>query len=121
MVQQRWQQWFWLVAAFNLLFGVGALAAPATVTSIVGLPPFLDPLMTQLAGLLIAMFGVAYALVAVDLSRRELVWLGVIGKGLAPTLFIAAWWQGRIGAVAAASGAMDWVFALSFAVFLARK
>ena len=64
-----WRIFMFAAAAFNLLIGVGGL---------------LDPVSTlegRVVGLLVACFGLVYALVATDIERyRPMLWAGVIGK-----------------------------------------
>ncbi|MFN2098815.1 hypothetical protein [Altererythrobacter sp. MF3-039] len=64
-----WRIFMFAAAAFNLLIGVGGLLDPAATVE------------GRMTGLLVACFGVVYALVATDIARyRPMLWAGVIGK-----------------------------------------
>ena len=64
-----WRWFLFAAAGYNLLIGVGAMADPAATTD------------GRVIGLLVACFGIIYALVAGDLARfRPVLWAGVIGK-----------------------------------------
>ena len=65
----NWRIFMFVAAGFNLLIGVGGMLDPAA--SVDG----------RMVGLLVACFGVVYALVATDIARyRPMLWAGVIGK-----------------------------------------
>lgn len=118
MTESQARSLFLAAAIFNVSFGIVAVISPELLSSTLGLPPVSDYLMTQVSGLTVACLGGCYWIISRDLSRRDLVVLGAVGKVLAPLLFLSAWRQGRIGAMAMAAGAMDWVFAAAFLVFL---
>lgn len=66
---QSWRIFMFAAAAFNLLIGMGGLLDPAATVE------------GRMTGLLVACFGVVYALVATDIARyRPMLWAGVIGK-----------------------------------------
>lgn len=64
--------WNWVLfaaAVYNLVIGVGGLLDPNASTE------------GRVVGLLVACFGLVYALVGTDIARfRPMLWAGVIGK-----------------------------------------
>ena len=64
--------WRWVLfaaAAYNLVIGVGGLLDPAATVE------------GRVVGLLVACFGLVYALVGSNIARfRPMLWAGVIGK-----------------------------------------
>ena len=64
-----WQAVLFGAATFNLLIGIGGLIDPVATTE------------GRIVGLLVACFGIVYALVGTDIARfRPMLWAGVIGK-----------------------------------------
>lgn len=82
-----WKAVFAIAALFNLTVGLPLLLAPAAFYASLGQPPPPDILSSQTAGLLIAVFGIGYAMVARDpVANRPILWLGVIGKTPLPLI-----------------------------------
>ena len=64
-----WQIVFWAAAAYNLVIGAGGLFQPSAARE------------GRVIGLLVAAFGVVYAIVALDPVRfGPMLWAGVLGK-----------------------------------------
>ncbi|MES2035015.1 MAG: hypothetical protein V4466_12635 [Pseudomonadota bacterium] len=116
-----WKTVFALAAAFNLLVGLPLLLAPAAFLKLAGGSTSPDLLSAQMSGLLIAVFGVGYAMIAVNpVANRPIAWLGVFGK---TPLILLVWLQVRAGHAPPSSlglPAVDLVFAALFLAFLLR-
>jgi hypothetical protein len=116
---KRWKIVFAVAAVFNMLVGLPLVLAPGAFYGALGQAAPDDILSVQTAGLLIAVFGVGYAMVARDPpAHRAIVWLGVIGKTPLPIL---TWLQIQAGKASmdtlfVALG--DWVFVGLFLAFL---
>jgi len=64
-----WQAVLFGAAGYNLVVGVGGLVDPVATTD------------ARIVSLLVACFGVVYALVGTDIARfKPMLWAGVIGK-----------------------------------------
>lgn len=106
------RDWRWLMitaAAYNLVIGGVTLLNPAATAE------------GRVVGLLVACFGIVYALVARDLARfRPMLWAGVVGKAgvialLAPLVMT--------GAIPPGTGPIlvgDALFAVAFLILLLR-
>lgn len=114
-----WRIVFGLGAAFNLATGLPLLFATAAFLKMAGGSASPDILSAQLAGLLISVLGVGYAMVAYDpAANRPIAWLGVIGK---TPLILIVWLQIQAGkAPIGALGlpTIDLIFAGLFLAFL---
>jgi hypothetical protein len=77
----------WLAAGYNLLAGAGMLCFVHEGYKLLGMhKPELN-LPVQLVGMLVAIFGLGYALVAVDpVTNRNVLLLGFLTKLLGPLL-----------------------------------
>jgi uncharacterized membrane protein YfcA len=120
MREDSWRRLFVVAASFNFAAGLPALLAPAAALETFGLAPLPDHLFVRATGLLVATYGIGYWLVSRRLDRREIVWLGVIGKLGVVVLFTSAWLQGSLPTRAFAVGMGDLLFALAFLAFLRR-
>ena len=119
-MEAAWRWVFWVAAFFNFAVGIPMLAAPGTMLELIGATADGELTFHRLAGLLVACFGVIYALVAGDLARyRPLVWLAVAGKIGVAALFVGPWLDGKVGAPAFALAMGDLAFGIAFASFLA--
>jgi len=118
MSDPAWKIMFAVAAIFNVIIGLPFLLAPAQGLAMLGFAPQPLLLFAQLAGSLILMFGVSYAMIARNLVLRELVWLGVIGKLLAVTVFALYKLDGEMSDMVFALGMGDLVFAALFLWFL---
>src|SRR5262245_33523445 len=114
-----WRLFFAFVAAFNLLVGGFMLFAANQAAAQLGLSGAAAPYAVALAGLLIAVFGLAYAIVAWNpLPNRTLVTLGAIGKASAAVLASYHAYLGHIGHGTYVMGVFDLVLALIFVIYL---
>lgn len=123
MTGKFWPALFGGAALYNFAAGLPPLLIPSLSAENLGLPPY-DPqhiIIAQLAGLLICLFGIGYAMVAMGTpGGREIVILGMIGK-LGVVLLVAGhllWGHAPLGLAVAAGG--DFLFALAFLVYLTR-
>jgi hypothetical protein len=118
MSDSAWKFVFAAAAIFNLIAGLPLLLAPTQGLAMMSLPPQPMMLFVQLAGGLIVMFGVAYAVVARNLALREIVWLGAIGKAMAVALLTIHWSAGQISDTVFVMEFGDVAFTLLFLWFL---
>ena len=116
-----WPALFWVAAVYNFIAGLPSLLAPGFSALSMGIPPY-DPqhiIVVQLAGALICLFGVGYAMVAMKTpGGRDIVLLGLIGK-IGVCVLVAGhliWGHVPQSLVLAAAG--DFLFAIAFAVYL---
>jgi hypothetical protein len=113
-----WKILFAVAAGFNFAVGLPLLIAPGQTVAAFGLAPQPTLLFVQFTGGLVAVFGLYYAVVAHDLARREIVWLGIVGKLFAVGMLTAYFLAGLIPALAYALGLGDLVFICLFLWFL---
>lgn len=118
-----WRAFFWFAAVWNLLAGLPGLIDPQGSLARFGmsLPAAADPLV-RMIGLIVATFGIGYALVARDPpGNRGIVIIGVIGKLGTFAIFAGDWaFRGGSGPLAA-MGAGDLLFAIAFLIFLSKS
>ncbi len=68
-INSFWPRMLWAAAAYNLVIGLTGLFAPGADTN------------ARIVALLVACFGLVYAMVARDPARLgQVLWAGVIGK-----------------------------------------
>ncbi|MGN6596230.1 hypothetical protein [Sphingopyxis terrae] len=104
-----WRAILGAAALWNLVIGGAALAGPAT------------SLEARIVGLLVACFGIAYAIVATDpLRLRAVLWAGVVGKAGIVALMAPGVVAGTLPAATGAILAGDAIFTLAFLVLLLR-
>ncbi len=116
-----WRGFFAFASVYNL--GVGAImaAAPERVAGQLGVTGPGGAYAIAMVGLLIAVFGVGYAMVSYAPSRnRGIVWIGLIGKLGAVTLGSMQYAAGIVPASTFALAMGDLAFAAMFALFLWR-
>ena len=116
-----WPVFFWLAAAYNLAVGLPLAFAPEAILQVGGaaVDPGPADMFVPLAGILIAGFGIVYALVALQPSRmKPVVWAGVFGKAGVLALSLPPWLRGEVGIDAVALSLGDLAFTLGFLVFL---
>lgn len=118
MSDANWKSLFAVAAAFNLAVGLVFLAVPNRALSLLAIQPLPTLLFVQLAGGLIATFGLFYAAVARDLARREIVLLGVVGKVMAVALLTFYRLADALPETAFLLGMGDLIFAALFLWFL---
>ncbi|MDP1630032.1 MAG: hypothetical protein Q8L66_01270 [Caulobacter sp.] len=118
---RTWKIVFALAAAFNFLVGLPLLLAPSAFYAALKQPIPTDLMSLQTSALLISVFGVGYAMLAVDPVRnRPIAWLGLLGKAPLPVM---VWLQVQAGKAAVSAFQLtlvDLVFAVLFAVFILR-
>jgi hypothetical protein len=117
----RWL--FGLAAAFNLLVGLLLLFLRPFLAGLVHLSPLVGTniVTANLTGMFVALFGCAFAMVALDPAEyRPFITLGAIGKLLAVVCVFIPWFMGVIPAVLPSLVAGDFVFAILFLDFLRR-
>lgn len=118
-----WRIIFGLAAVFNFIVGASLVFAPGQGVARLGIASAEPALLAlaQLAGAMIVVFGVGYAMVAQDpAGGRQVARLGVIGKLAAFALGTAHYLAGAFPAQAFYAGCGDLVFALLFLAFLVR-
>ena len=118
MSDSVWKTFFAFAALTNFSVGLPVLFLPAQTLDLFGMPHPQTLLFLQFTGGSVALFGCYYALVARNLARRELVWLGIVGKLFAVTLFTTYWRIGELPDVPFYLGLGDLVFAVIFFWFL---
>jgi hypothetical protein len=116
-----WRALFAFAAFYNLAVGGAMLALPARVAEQLDIAGRAGPFAVAMAGLLIAVFGVGYAMVsAAPGKNRGIVWIGLIGKAGAAALAAIQFNAGIIPLNTFALGLGDLVFVALFALFLWR-
>lgn len=116
-----WRVLFALAALYNLAVGGTMLAAPGALAPQLGVEGSGAPFALMMSGLLIAMFGIGYALVARDPpGNRGIVWIGMIGKIGAAVLGTLQYQAGIVPFSTFMLGMGDLVFVALFALFLWR-
>jgi hypothetical protein len=116
-----WRGLFALAAFFNLAVGGAMVAAPARIAEQLSLSGAGAPYAVAMVGMMIAVFGIGYALVSAAPARgRGIVWIGMIGKLGAAILATLQFQAGIIDANGLALGMGDLVFVALFALFLWR-
>ena len=116
-----WRVFFGLAAAYNFAVGVPLALSPETFLAAGGAAPASGPadMFVPLSGMLIAGFGIVYALVAWQPERmKPVVWAGVFGKGGVLALSLPPWLRGEVGIDAVALSLGDLAFTIGFLVFL---
>ena len=115
---------FGTAAAFNLAVGGGLLFARAWLSALLKLDPIAgtNVVVANVAGAMIALFGIAYACVARDpVKYRPFIALGIAGKLMAVAGAVIPWSMGTVGATLPMLTGADVVFALLFADFWRRS
>jgi hypothetical protein len=116
-----WRGLFAFAAFFNLAVGGVLMAAPARVGEQLGVTGPGGPFAIVMAGMLIAVFGVGYAMVSRNpAGNRGIVWIGLIGKLGAAALAAMQYVAAVIPLSTFLLGMGDLVFAALFALFLWR-
>jgi hypothetical protein len=78
-------------AAYNILWGVWVILFPNAIFRWVGMTPPLYPQLWQCIGMIVAAYGVGYAIAAhAPLRHWPIVLVGLIGKTLGPIGFLWA-------------------------------
>lgn len=116
-----WRGVFGLAAVFNLIVGGAMLAAPERVAAGLSVSGAGAPFAILMTGLLIAVFGLGYTMVARDPVRnRGIVWMGMIGKFGVVVLATTQYATGVVPFNTFATSLGDLAFVVLFALFLWR-
>ena len=87
----------WAAAIYNLTWGGFVVLFPLAPFRWAGMPPPNYPEIWQCLGMVVGVYGVAYALAARDPLRHwPIVLAGLLGKVLGPLGFVYAAWEGRL-------------------------
>ncbi len=116
-----WRIFFCVAALNNLVIGAIMLIGADQAAARIGVFGPGAGYIVGFGGLLIAIFGIAYALVAYrPLANRNLVFVGALGK--AATVVFTSWHAaaGHIPQNVSLVAMGDLVFAAIFAIFLAQ-
>lgn len=114
-----WRGLFAFAAFFNLAIGGAMMAGAPGVAEQLNIFGPGAHYAVIMAGLLIAVFGIGYALVAAaPANNRGIAWIGVIGKTGAAALAAAQFNAGVIPFNTFLLGTGDLVFVALFALFL---
>lgn len=118
-----WAALFWTAAFYNFLAGLPPLLAPTLSVAAAGMPP-LDPqhvIIAQMMGLMICVFGIGYAMVAMGSpAARPIVLLGIVGKAGVCLLVALRLREVDLPASMLAATAGDLLFVVAFIFFLSR-
>lgn len=98
----RWaRRWLLAAAAYNLAWGAFIVLSPGTLFEWSGMELPRYPSIWQCVGMIVGVYGVGYAVAAVDPLRHwPIVLVGLLGKILGPVGFLHA----------AAGGELPWRF-----------
>lgn len=112
-----WRIFFGLAAAYNLAVGLPlALTPEAFLAAEAGAQA---EMFAALSGVLIAGFGLVYAMVALWPARmKPVVWAGVFGKAGVLALSLPPFLRGEVGIDAVALSLGDLAFTIGFLIFL---
>lgn len=116
-----WRAFFAFAALFNIAAGGAMVAGPVRIGAQLGAEGAGAPYAVMMVGLLIAVFGLGYAIVArAPAQNRGIVWIGLASKLGAVAL---GWTQYDAGALPTSMLPLigsDLMFAVLFALFLWR-
>lgn len=116
-----WRGLFAFAAFYNFAVGGAMVAGASQAAAQLNITGSGGPFSVMMAGLLIATFGIGYAMVsAAPAKNRGIVWIGVIGKIGAAVLASAQFSAGVIPTGTFLLGIGDLVFVALFALFLWR-
>jgi hypothetical protein len=116
-----WRGFFAFAALYNFAVGGMMLAAPERAAAQLNIAGAGGPFAIAMSGMLIAVFGIGYAMVSYAPARnRGIVWIGLVGKVGAAILATMQYTQGIIPTSTFALGMGDLVFVVLFALFLWR-
>ncbi len=116
-----WRVVFALAAAFNFAVAAIMLTGPMSLAASTGQGPSADQFYLQTSGVMIAVFGLGYAMAARDpIRNRPIIWLGLIGKAAMPILSGLYVRAGLMPLSTFYVSLGDLVFVILFALFLAR-
>ena len=91
----------WLAAAYNVLWGTAVMAAPLWLFQLAGMEPPNYPQLWQCIGMMVAVYGLGYAIAATNPLRHwPIVLVGLLGKVFGPIGFMIAGLNGELPWVA---------------------
>lgn len=120
----KWRGWsralFLSAAVFNYGAGVGFLFAMPELASAIGIHPVpTNPFFSQLAAILVIVFGWGYWRTAKNpFGTREIVCMGIFGKSAVCLLGIYGWYRGYVNLYIALFVVTEAMFAILFVIFL---
>ena len=121
---QTYARWlFGTAAAFNILIGLLLVFLRPLLQARLGIEPAegANLVFANLAGLLAALLGVIYALIAREPDRyRPIIVLAALGKLAAVALVVTPWLRGEVGPQLPALVMGDALYALLFLDFVRR-
>ena len=87
----------WLAAAYNLAWGAWVVLFPQAMFRLARMDPPNYPQLWQCIGMIVGVYGVAYAIAATDPLRHwGIVLVGLMGKVFGPIGFVDAAWRGEL-------------------------
>lgn len=90
-VFRRYRPWLYAAAAYNLVWGTVVSLFPASLFSLIGVPPPNYLPLWQVVGMFVLVYAPAYWWAGRDPFRhRHLVLIGLLGKVLGPAGFLWA-------------------------------
>lgn len=110
-----WARWVLLLAAgYNLAIGAWIILFPHAWFDLAGVPRMNYPQIWQCVGMIVGVYGIAYALAARDpLGSWPIVLVGLLGKVLGPIGFLDALRQGifplRMGWIILTNDLIWWI------------
>lgn len=121
---QTYARWlFGTAATFNILVGLSLVFLRPLLQARLGIEPAegANLVFANLAGLLAALLGVIYAMIARDPDRyRPIIVLAALGKLTAVALVVTPWLRGELGPQLPALVMGDALYALLFLDYLRR-
>lgn len=83
--------------AYNLLWGLLTIAMPSLLFDVVGMEPPRYPELWQCIGMIVGVYGIGYAIAALDPLRHwPIVLVGLLGKVFGPIGFLGALVKGSL-------------------------
>ncbi len=92
-----YRRWFYAAAAYNVIWGGFTVLFPDLYFQWIGLPIPNYPSLFQAIGMIVAVYGIGYWLIARDPVRYgAFVFVGLLGKIFGPIGFLIAVAQGQL-------------------------
>jgi hypothetical protein len=116
--ETAWKRVFLVKGIYNIAVSVVLLIWANELLSLFGAPVG-NRTYVQMFLLLCLSFGIGYVIVALQIDcNAGIVVMGIVGQLSVFSVVIAQWVIGNAYAPALVSGAIDFVFAIAFAIFL---
>lgn len=126
-ISKGWSIMFYIAAAFNIIAAIGALLTPAESNALMmygsktALANPAASINTQAFLVFVLIFGIGYAMVAMDPTKnRGIVWLGILGKLYVFTAWGIYYKSGIVTLTAFAGTFGDLIFTILFIMFLIK-